>query len=154
MMERTTTERPRNGGTKVVFRIPATPEAPRHARLAAENMLQDEYAELMETSLLLVSELVTNSIRHAQLEPDSSIELKIATFTNGVKFDVVDPGAGFSYRPRKGALDRVGGWGLYMVEQLSHRWGVNDDLPTTVWFELQTTPLRRGYSNGGPRSFL
>ena len=152
MKENVTSQRYSKGETKVVFRFPASPDAPGRARLAAENMLQDNYAELMETSLLLVSELVTNSVRHGRLGPDKYIELKIAAFANGVKIDVVDPGTGFSYQPRKGALDRVGGWGLYMVEQLSHRWGVNEGFPTTVWFELQKPSRERSYGNGAPRS--
>lgn len=154
MKEKTTTQRHSESGTKVVFRFPATSDAPGRARLAAENMLQDNYAELVETSLLLVSELVTNSVRHAQLGSDQYVELKISSFVNGVKIDVVDSGTGFNYKPRKGALDRVGGWGLYMVEQLSHRWGVNEGFPTTVWFELQRSPGERTLSNGSSRSYL
>lgn len=142
-----TTERPSsNGGTGAVFRFSATPEAPSKARLAAENVLQEGYAELIETSMLLISELVTNCVRHAKLEPDKPIELKITTFGNGVKIDVVDYGVGFRYKPREAGLDRAGGWGLYMVDQLAHRWGINDGYPTTVWFELQK-------SNNSPRRY-
>ena len=153
MKDKTTTTERDDSGTRLVFRFPATQDAPGRARLAAKNILQDNYGELVETSVLLVSELVTNSVKHAQLGPDQYIELNISTFEDGVKIDVIDSGTGFNYRPRKGALDRVGGWGLYMVEQLSHRWGISDSFPTTVWFELQKSPSR-GNRRNGSKSYL
>ena len=119
-----------------VFRFPATPDAPGRARAAAESVLQNGYSDLMETSLLLVSELVTNCIRHGGLDATKQIEVKVRTYDNGVKIDVVDPGVGFQYKPREGPLERAGGWGLYMVDQLSNRWGVEEGYPTRVWFEL------------------
>jgi anti-sigma regulatory factor (Ser/Thr protein kinase) len=137
MTENATAQRQTNGGTRTVFRFPAAADAPGRARAAAESTLQDGYPDLVETSLLLISELVTNCVRHGELSPDKQIELKITTYSDGLKIDIVDPGVGFRYKPREGSLDRAGGWGLYMVEQLSSRWGVGDGYPTTVWFELQ-----------------
>ena len=136
MTENLTAERQTNGGTRRVFRFPATADAPGRARVAAESALKEGYDELLETSLLLISELVTNCVRHGRLGPDKKIELKITTYSEGVKVDVSDPGVGFLYKPREGSLDRAGGWGLYMVDQLSSRWGLGDGFPTTVWFEL------------------
>ena len=137
MTEPATAKRTSNEGTQAVFKFAATADAPGQARVAAEAILREEYSELMETSLLLISELVTNCVRHAQLGPEKQIELRVTTYGNGLKIDVVDPGVGFRYKQREGSLDRAGGWGLYMVDQLSHRWGVEDGYPTTVWFELQ-----------------
>ena len=145
MNENATAERPSmNGGNGAVFRFPATPAAPGQAREAAQSVLANGYADLVETSMLLISELVTNCVRHGGLAPDNHIEVRIRTYSNGLKIDVVDYGVGFRYRPREGALDRAGGWGLYMVDQLAHRWGVNDGYPTTVWFELHKP--RQAYS--------
>ncbi len=136
MTENSTVERSAGGETSRVFRFPATADAPGRARVVAEKALHEGYPDLAETSLLLISELVTNCVRHGQLKPDRQIELKITTYSDGVKIDVVDPGVGFRYKPREGSLDRAGGWGLYMVDQLSTRWGVEEGYPTTVWFEL------------------
>jgi anti-sigma regulatory factor (Ser/Thr protein kinase) len=84
MTENMTAERQANGGTKKVFRFPATADAPRQARVAAERALQDGYADLVETSQLLISELVTNCVRHGRLSPDKQIELKITTYSDEI----------------------------------------------------------------------
>ena len=40
--------------------------------------------------------------------------------------------------PKKRDADKtkVGGWGLYLVDQLADRWGVNRGKLTRVWFEI------------------
>lgn len=120
---------------QAVFKFPATLAAPAMARNAAANALQSAGESATDTSLLLVSELVTNSVRHAGLGPDQQVEMRITKFADHVKFEIIDPGVGFEYRPRDGEADRVGGWGLYLLEHLSSRWGVGAR-PTTAWFEL------------------
>lgn len=109
---------------------------------AARHSLDDLEGQLHSETLghlrMLVSELVTNSVRHAHLGPDESIRLGITTFSDSVFVEVMDSGAGFekpthpSPRP-----EMTSGWGLYLIEQLSERWGVEQDGgPTRVWFEL------------------
>ena len=92
--------------------LPAGPEGARSARRAtaraAELWRLDR--EMTETALLLVSELVTNAIRHGALPR------------------VAQPGT-----------DQVGGRGLHLVQQLALRWGAQVSrtrLGKTVWFEL------------------
>lgn len=119
-----------------VFRFPATLAAPALARMATAGALDGAYKPAAETSVLLVSELVTNSVRHAGLTPDQQVEMRITRLPNRVKFEIVDSGAGFEARPRRREIDDVGGWGLYLLEQLSSRWGVRTG-PTTAWFELR-----------------
>jgi anti-sigma regulatory factor (Ser/Thr protein kinase) len=89
-----------------------------------------------DTVKLLISELVTNAVRHGGgREP---VELH-AHWNSQVRIEVVDHGQGFTPTPRAGARDEPGGYGLLLVGSLADRWGVVTDHQTTVWFELETT---------------
>lgn len=83
---------------------------------------------------LLVSELVTNSIRHGN---GGSIGLAVELDERVARVAVLDGGHGFAPppAPRRGE-PRPSGWGLYLVERLADRWGVGDDGRTRVWFEV------------------
>lgn len=89
---------------------------------------------------LLVSELVTNSIRHAGLGSDGSIRLGILDFPDRVRVEVVDRGRGFRRTPYLRPPDDHGGWGLRMVDAVADRWGISDAGGTCVWFELLKPP--------------
>jgi anti-sigma regulatory factor (Ser/Thr protein kinase) len=84
-----------------------------------------------------VSELVTNGVRHAQLGDDAVIDLEVAVEPERVRVQVSDEGPGFdpptSWPPPP---DSVGGRGLFIVNQLASRWGVDRGRSTCVWFEL------------------
>jgi anti-sigma regulatory factor (Ser/Thr protein kinase) len=88
----------------------------------------------VETLRLLVSELVTNAVRHG--DGDEPLELH-ARWNDEVHVEVCDHGVGFSPAPRIGALDEPGGFGLYLVGRLADRWGVETADGTTVWFVLR-----------------
>jgi hypothetical protein len=50
---------------------------------------------------------------------------------------VTDAGPGFEQADQDSARQDRAGWGLFLVERLAHRWGVNQDgAGTKVWFEL------------------
>ena len=85
---------------------------------------------------LLVSELVTNAVRHADLAIGDVIGLVIELVEHKLRVEVHDPGGGFV--PTAPAPDpaRPSGWGLYLVAELADRWGVDSDERTLVWFEL------------------
>jgi anti-sigma regulatory factor (Ser/Thr protein kinase) len=88
---------------------------------------------------LLVSELVTNSLRHANLGPEEAITLNVALDDRVIRVEVADPGKGFELDGNPGDPDTVEGWGLYLVETLSDRWGVErspQGAANVVWFEL------------------
>jgi anti-sigma regulatory factor (Ser/Thr protein kinase) len=88
----------------------------------------------METLRLLISEVVTNAVRHgSHSEP---VEVN-ATWNSEVRIEVSDHGDGFTPMPRAGALDEPGGFGLYLVGRLAERWGVETTDGTTVWFVLR-----------------
>ena len=100
-------------------------------------MAADLKAEVRETLQLLVTELVTNSIRHGRLGTTQWIDLSVESTPQAVRVSVSDPGVGFSWPavpPRPG---NPSGWGLYLVEQMADRWGVVGNDTTRVWFEIE-----------------
>lgn len=92
---------------------------------------------LLETSLLLASELIANAVRHAAATADDEIELAVSLDDRSLRVVVRDPGPGFD--PGR-TVERTseGGWGLQLVEALALRWGVDRHADgTDVWFELE-----------------
>jgi anti-sigma regulatory factor (Ser/Thr protein kinase) len=117
----------------ISLRLPGGPEAAAKARRELSHLRGDLDPPLMETLRLLVTELVTNSVRHTRAD---TVALKVLVGRSSVWTEVTDPGPGFDV---DGARDReTAGWGLFLVERLASRWGVNHDGDgTKVWFELR-----------------
>jgi integral membrane sensor domain MASE1/anti-sigma regulatory factor (Ser/Thr protein kinase) len=90
---------------------------------------------------LQVSELVTNSVRHARLRPGDLIRLQVQVSDRVLRVEVSDPGQGFSAEIPEPAAGEPGGWGLFLAERLADRWGVDrDGRWTTVWLERDLDP--------------
>ncbi len=53
-----------------------------------------------------------------------------------VRVEVTDAGPGFAVRPRVAGQDPESGWGLYLVDALSDRWGTERGGRTRIWFEI------------------
>jgi anti-sigma regulatory factor (Ser/Thr protein kinase) len=107
-----------------------------------------------ENAELLVSELVTNSVRHAGLPEEASIEFSVRASSEVLMVEVADAGTGFDHlsrpRPRVVAgMAEASGWGLFLVDRISDRWGaVQMDGETRVWFELRPGARYAGGWNG------
>jgi len=89
---------------------------------------------------LLVSELVTNCVRHARLPAGRPISFVLAVAPEHLRVEVIDAGQGFSRLTSTGADgEGASGWGLLLVEQLADDWGVSRGATgeTTVWFEMR-----------------
>jgi len=116
--------------------LPATPESIAAARRALAP-LRDEYGEPVFRDLrLLVSEVVTNAIRHA--DHRGEVRLVVVPVPGALRVEVHDGGMGFlpDAEPTP-APDRGQGWGLYLVDKLTLRWGAERAPDAHVWFELQ-----------------
>ena len=88
--------------------------------------------------VLIISELVTNSVRHAGLDASEPVQLSVRVEGDTVRVAVRDPGPGFKPPPAPSDPAHVGGWGLVLVEQLAERWGVDHDgQANVVWCELK-----------------
>jgi anti-sigma regulatory factor (Ser/Thr protein kinase) len=119
----------------VSVRLPANADAAATARRALAKLRGDLDPPLMETLRLLVTELVTNSVKHTGAD---TVVLKVLVGRSAVWTEVTDVGPGFDPpAPTAAGKDRTG-WGLFLVERLAQRWGVNRDGDgTKVWFELR-----------------
>jgi anti-sigma regulatory factor (Ser/Thr protein kinase) len=125
---------PLPGAVSVDFE--AGPHAAAWARRALHSVGQEVDPDQMADVRLLVSELVTNSVRHSGVAPPDSVGLDVAVDDETIRVEVRDPGTGFEPRPREAGRTRPGGWGLYLVDRLADRWGVVGDRLTRVWFEI------------------
>ena len=116
--------------------LPPSDQAPGLARDA----LSPLSGRLGETTFgelqLLVTELVTNSVRHAGLRRDQRIRVQVQLVDGTVRAEVREPGRGFE-PPAPPTPDDGGGWGLFLVDRLARAWNVRGDDETTVWFELE-----------------
>ena len=116
--------------------LPVAPEAAAEARHVLDNLAGQLPVGRLRDVRLLVSELVTNAVRHANLDRGDAIELVIDLADGGLRVEVRDPGGGFVPSAPSPDPARPSGWGLYLVAELADRWGVDSADETLVWFEL------------------
>jgi anti-sigma regulatory factor (Ser/Thr protein kinase) len=120
--------------------------APRRARHEITEHLNGELgSERTLDAVLLVGELVTNSVLHAATGAAHEIVLELIIGLDDVRIAVTD--AGSPTIPMIQPLDpaRPGGRGLFLVDTLSDRWGMTREgtRETRVWFEMDRRDLSR-----------
>jgi anti-sigma regulatory factor (Ser/Thr protein kinase) len=116
--------------------FPVDPATPAAARSALNTGALDVPSGVLPDLQLLVSELVTNSVTHADFDTGQRIELRVRVEPDHVRVEVQDPGPGFTPKPRRTDDPLDAGWGLYLVERIADRWGVRGGAPAVVWFEI------------------
>jgi signal transduction histidine kinase len=90
--------------------------------------------DTLDVVRLLVTELVTNSVRHAEAQ---AVDMRVRVTGGQVRLEVTDRGPGFQFEEREADQDPEGGWGLYLVDRLADRWGLtNQGGASMVWAEL------------------
>ena len=114
------------------FRLRGGPDVAAQARAAIRSLVHDGAGGDVE---LIVSELVTNAYRHSGA-PEHSIMLDLSVDDGRVRGEITDGGPGFNAEPVPADSRGIGGWGLYIVDNLADRWGVRAGPPSSVWFEL------------------
>ncbi|MER5374045.1 ATP-binding protein [Streptomyces sp. NPDC002553] len=125
-----------SGGERAEWTFPADPGAVRTARGAVRGQLRGWGLEsLGDLAALLVSELVTNALRHAT-GPIGVRLIRPAGLDGVLLVEVSDPLPDPPHE-RVAELDDEGGRGLQLVASSSRRWGTRPGgIGKTVWFEL------------------
>ena len=86
--------------------------------------------------LLLVTELVTNAVRHASAGPDGVVRVELRRGTDILRVAVSDEGTGFTAEAPL-EPNEAGGWGLALVDRIADRWGITPTgSGTCAWFEI------------------
>lgn len=113
------------------------PEAASQARTVISGELGGSVSpRVLEDATLLVSELVTNAVRHALRAGVEEIEVRIRNDPGRIRVMVSDPGGGFVAAPRLPTASESSGWGLYLVDRIADRWGIITRDRNEVWFEI------------------
>jgi anti-sigma regulatory factor (Ser/Thr protein kinase) len=100
-------------------------------------------ASAVTDAALVISELLSNALRHAGPLPGSGLRVAWDLDADSVRISVSDGGG--PSRPEFGepTPTATGGRGLRIVARLSRRWGtLCDDEGTTVWAEVLVMPLK------------
>lgn len=114
--------------TAITVTVEPDARAPRVSRGYLDEFRADLEPRFNDVALVL-SELVTNSVRHGGAVAQISVEVQ--TSETLIRIEVTDRGPCFS------ELDpRHGGMGLDIVDRLADRWGVVADDGCTVWAEI------------------
>jgi anti-sigma regulatory factor (Ser/Thr protein kinase) len=115
--------------------LPSEPGSVAEARAKVCAAVDPELADGdFETLRLLISEVVTNAVRHGGDRQPVQLQ---ASWNGEVRVAVSDGGAGFTPAARVGPLDEPGGFGLFLIGRLADRWGVETNDRTTVWFVVR-----------------
>ncbi len=115
--------------------LPTANHAVRMARQATRDALATwRLAYLEETAVLLVSELVTNAVRHAR--GGDEVTLVLQTAGTWLRIEVTDADPQWP-QPRTPAEFDGSGFGLVLVDALAGKWGVRETATgKAVWAEL------------------
>ncbi|MFE2937479.1 ATP-binding protein [Streptomyces sp. NPDC059255] len=136
----------------VVLRWRGNPPCVGLARMELSKALADwGLGELSDPALLVLSELLTNSVTHGRV-PGREIETRFLSTGDGLRIEVHDAS---SARPQKLDTDLTrdsdGGRGLLIVETLADQWGVRDrdGVGKLVWASFTSAPGSNGGGHGG-----
>ncbi len=125
----------------IAVELEPSPRCPAEARSSLTPLADALPAKVYLDLSLLVSELATNSVRHAGLRSRDLIQLRVEASDRMIRVDVSDPGAGFGASVPERDPKGPGGWGLFLTERLADRWGVDREGGwTTVWLEVDLDP--------------
>jgi two-component sensor histidine kinase len=129
----------RNEGERLLyeFDFPATEKTPRLARRALDGQLAYLGTDAESRMRLVMTEIVTNAIRHGHLDPEDRVHVTVDLTSDGARVEV-------RQATRAEAAIEVdrrddGGYGLRLVDELTDAWGIEPGPPGIVWFEIGTS---------------
>jgi serine/threonine-protein kinase RsbW len=118
--------------------LPLDVQAPSAARFVVADYLAERIPpRMVETAQLIVSELVSNSLRHNAAPQDQAVVVRVALERGTWRLEVEDPGGGgvLAPDPERAAAGRLG---MNLVQSLSECWGVEHaaERGTRAWAYL------------------
>ena len=130
----------RDDGAVLELAIPLSARAPRVARSAVAQGLAEQLApSTLEITGLLVTELVSNSVRHSGVAEGEDILVRVHVWRGMCRVEVEDSGCDGLIAAQPPDLLKGTGMGLNVVATLSERWGVVRAAqgPTRVWAQVR-----------------
>ena len=123
--------------------LPLDVQAPSSARFVVADFLTDRLPlRLVETAQLIISELVSNSLRHNSAPQDQAVVVRVALDRDTWRLEVEDPGGNgvLAPDPERAAAGRLG---MNLVQSLSECWGVEHaaERGTRAWAYLPRGPV-------------
>jgi anti-sigma regulatory factor (Ser/Thr protein kinase) len=137
--------------------LPLDGRGPGAARTVLDGLRDRIAPSVLRDAQMVVSELVTNAVRHSGISDGGIVVLCVTLTGTMVRLDVTDPGCGGVIAPRAPDFQAGGGFGLHLVRALSERWGLEQVAAggTRVWAQLPRVPTaapgeasRRASMNG------
>ncbi len=117
------------------------PPDPRHVgdarRFVVDRLVADDLGDVAATAGLIVSELATNAVRHAQ----SPFRVSMARDGSQLMIEVHDDSSTTPVARGEGEPHDVSGRGLHLVSVLSNAWGVTPHPRggKSIWASLDVT---------------
>jgi anti-sigma regulatory factor (Ser/Thr protein kinase) len=119
--------------------LPSLPESAATARRLAQTVVLRQWGlgpKLAEETVLLVSELVGNAVRHTGART-FGLRMRLLRARGCIRVEVRDPSRGLPCLMPVQDLD-TSGRGLFLVHELSDRWGVDlEPYGKATWFEMR-----------------
>jgi PAS domain S-box-containing protein len=112
-----------------------------HASAAARRVVADTLVgvaskTMLDDLLIVVTELVNNAVVHGGAEDASSrVSVHVAAAPEQLRAEVSSRGTAFDLR-QPSPPEEPGGFGLFLVDRLSSRWGLDEGDDVCVWFEI------------------
>ena len=121
---------------EAVHRLAPRPDSLGEARRLAQSAAEPVMAQSQVANFnLAVTEIVSNAVRHSGA--DQEIVLALTAKDDYLCVRVTDGGTGLVPQPGAIGSDPGAGFGLFLVEQLTRRWGMTrENGQTRVWFEI------------------
>jgi anti-sigma regulatory factor (Ser/Thr protein kinase) len=132
--------------------LPVDVGAPGAARHVVARYLGDRVSpSVFDDAQLLVSELVTNSVRHSGVVAGEQLTVRVDLAPTWCRVEVEDPGHDGVIAPRLPDGAEGGGMGLSLVQLLSERWGLERvcEGGTRVWAQMSRAPAGAGDAHVG-----
>jgi anti-sigma regulatory factor (Ser/Thr protein kinase) len=131
--------------TQLEVRLASTRNSVPTVRHLVRDVIPEPEVALAEIAMLLVSELVSNSVTHGTTDSSKPVVVDLVLDNRVLHVEVTDYGGGFPPPSAHvgGGEPRANGRGLPLVKILADASGIRPGPPTCVWFEIVRSPVER-----------